>query len=92
MSYHPRRTTFADLAPAQQAGILCNDPQFQRFAAIRCGAPGDLFNATASAEYLRNICRIKSRRELADNEEAQLRFQKLRTDFDAWAGRIAQPR
>ena len=29
------RIPFADLPPAQQAGILCNDPEFQRFAALR---------------------------------------------------------
>ena len=32
------RTPFADLPAPQQAGILCHDPQFQRYAAMRCGA------------------------------------------------------
>ena len=80
-----------DMAPAQQAGILCNDPRFQRFAATRCGFPDTKFSAEAAAEYLRDICQIISRRDLNTNETAERRFQALRTDYDAWRGRIASP-
>jgi len=83
--------SFADLPAPQQAGILCNDPQFQRFAAIRSGAPAETVNASAAAEYLRHACRIASRRDLTTDAAAQQRFQILRTEFDAWAGRIANP-
>ncbi|APZ53714.1 hypothetical protein [Salipiger abyssi] len=83
---------FADLPAPQQAGILCNDPAFQRFAATRSGYPGGQFTASAAAEYLRQCCRVESRRALASDEVATTRFQRLRTEFDAWAGRIATPR
>lgn len=85
-------TPFTALPAAQQAGILCNDPQFQKFAATRQGWPGKSFNASASAEYLRQVCGIDSRRALNTNPQARARFQILRTEFDAWAGRIATPR
>lgn len=85
------RQRFNDLPPAQQAGMLCNDPRFQRFAATRCGVPGQVFNNTAAAEYLRNCCNIPSRRDLNTSEIAQTRFQSLRTEFDAWSGKIATP-
>lgn len=77
---------------AQRAGILCNDPRFQRFAAIRSGLPQGQFNASATAEYLRNCCQIESRRELDSNTEASTRFSTVLTEFDAWRGRIASQR
>lgn len=86
------RTNFADLPPAQQAGILCNDPRFQRFAATRCGLPGNQFSSTAAAEYLRECCRIDSRRKLNADRAAQKRFEALRTEFDVWTGRLPSPR
>lgn len=89
---HSASGPFSDLPPAQRAGILCNDPQFQRFAAIRSGFPGSQFSASGAAEYLRNCCRIASRRDLNDIPEAAARFEALRTDFDAWRGRIPSPR
>ncbi|ATG49757.1 hypothetical protein CEW89_08560 [Celeribacter ethanolicus] len=76
----------------QQAGILCNDPRFQKFAATRSGFPGGQFTAEASAEYLRHVCNIESRRELATSEIAQTKFAALRTEFDAWTGKIANQR
>jgi len=83
------RRRFDDLPPAQQAGILCNDDRFKRFAAIRCGYPGDRFTISAAARYLRDCCRIDSRAELNSNQTAQNRFQALRTEFDAWASQWA---
>ncbi|CUH68646.1 hypothetical protein TG4357_03716 [Thalassovita gelatinovora] len=88
----PIRQRFDDMQPAQQAGILCNDPRFQRFAATRCGAPGEQFNASAAAEYLRQCCGIDSRRQLGTDQAAQQKFQTLRTEFDAWTGKIASQR
>ncbi|MCZ4268994.1 hypothetical protein O4H48_13930 [Rhodobacteraceae bacterium G21628-S1] len=84
--------SIASKSPAQRAGILCNDPQFQKFAAIRSGLPGQQFNATATAEYLRTVCGIITRRDLDLRGTAFQKFEALRTDFDAWRGRIASPR
>nr|WP_323779596.1 hypothetical protein [Amylibacter sp.] len=86
------RQRFDDLPCAQQAGMLCNDDQFQRFAAIRCGMPGQQFCSSAAAQYLRDCCQINSRRQLNTDRQAQRQFQALRTDFDMWRGRIARPR
>lgn len=82
---------FDDMPLAQQAGILCNDARFQTFAARRSGAPTDQLCASAAAEYLRRFCWVKSRRDLNTNQTAQNQFQRLRTEFDAWAGKIARP-
>jgi len=87
-----KRRKFTDLPPAQQAGILCNDPQFQQFAATRSGFPGQQFSATAAAEYLRTCCKITSRRYLSIDKAALTNFHVLCTEFDAWTGKIATPR
>lgn len=79
----------------QQAGILCNDEAFRRFVAERMhGVMPDLdiVPVQAAAEYLRRFCHIESRRDLATNIDARAKFRILRTEFDAWSGRIASPR
>ncbi|MCZ4351566.1 hypothetical protein O4H61_03470 [Roseovarius aestuarii] len=86
MPDHTRRPMHS-LPPAQQAGILCNDPQFQRFAALRAGLPTTQCTANAAAQYLRDVCHVTSRAQL--NHTNTARFAALRTEFDAWAGRIA---
>ncbi|NVK57305.1 MAG: hypothetical protein HWE26_17010 [Alteromonadaceae bacterium] len=86
------RQPFESLPLAQQAGIMCNDDRFQKFAAIRSGFPGGQFCASAAAEYLRSCCKIDSRRALEADATAQANFARLRTDFDAWRGRIAAQR
>jgi hypothetical protein len=83
---------FDEMRPAQQSGILCNDPQFQTYAAVRSGFPGGQFSQTAAAEYLRNCCNIDSRRDLNTTPAAAAKFQALRTAFDAWRGRIPAQR
>lgn len=95
MNAHSRprfRQRLVDLPPAQQAGILCNDPQFQQYAAMRCGFPKQQFNASAAAQYLRECCQIDSRTVLNTCPVAYSKLAALRTDFDAWAGKIATPR
>ncbi len=83
---------FDNMPAPKQAGILCNDERFQNFAATRSGFPKQSFSTTAAAEYLRQCCGIDSRRELATDPTAQDKLQALRTEFDAWTGKIATPR
>lgn len=80
----------------QQAGILCNDMRFRIYVAqkLMCqpGCEDHPVSTEAAAEYLRRFCEIQSRRDLATNINARARFRILRTEFDAWSGRIASPR
>lgn len=85
------RQTFTTLPPAQQAGILCNDPKFQEYVGRHCLRLGWDVSPGAAAQYLRDICRVTSRRDLNASDGARQRFEALRTDFDAWAGRLARP-
>ena len=86
------RTPFDDLPLPNQAGILCNDPQFQNLAGMRAIKSGVQLCPTAAAEFIRTVCNVTSRRDLATNPAAAERFAALRTNFDAWRGRLASPR
>ncbi len=76
----------------QQSGILCNDLRFQQFLGAKIVKSGVTLNPTACAEYIRQHCNIKSRRDLITNPTAHAKFQALRTEFDVWIGRIGKPR
>lgn len=82
----------SDLPPAQQAGILCNDPRFQQFVGARLIKSGATMSASGCAEYIRRACGVASRRNLNDIEDAATAFAAIRTEFDAWTGRIPRPR
>ncbi|SDW77435.1 hypothetical protein [Roseicitreum antarcticum] len=86
------RPRLDDLAPAIQAGILCNDARFQRFAAHSCGVEEHDFTPSAAAQFLRMHCEITSRRDLNTDPAATRKLASLRTAFDAWAGRLPAPR
>lgn len=88
MNRERARCRFDDLPVPQQAGILSNDSAFGQFAAAKTIKPGATMNPSACAEYIRMICGVTSRRELATNTEAATRFAALHTDFLEWAGRI----
>jgi len=91
------RQRFDDLPPAQQAGMLSNDEQFQTFAG-KCLALRDRtrsearLNPSATAEFIRRECKVASRADINTNPAAQRRFAQLRTEFDAWRGKIADQR
>ncbi|MEJ6397009.1 hypothetical protein [Yoonia sp. 208BN28-4] len=81
-----------DMAPAQQAGILCNDEKFRLFIGTLCLSRAETFCPEATAEYVRHHCGITSRRDLNTDHAARAKFNALRTEFDAWRGAIAKPR
>lgn len=83
---------FNDLPNAQQAGMLCNDEQFRKFAGARTIKTGVQLSPSATAEFIRTFCLVDSRSDLNTNAKAAHKFQTLRTEFDAWAGRIQSQR
>jgi hypothetical protein len=84
--------SFDELPAAQQAGMLSNDARFQRFAGMRTLKSDIQVTASAAAEFIRVSCGVTSRRDLNTNALAANRFHQLRTDFDAWSGRIPEQR
>jgi len=85
------RRRLSDMPPAQQAGILCHDERFRDYVGRHCLGLKWTVSESAAAEWLRGACRIDSRRVLDRDDRARQRFECVRTDFDAWRGRIARP-
>lgn len=76
----------AQLSAPQMAGILSGDKRFAAFILERHGFKGQ------GANFIRGYCNIASRRELESDDVAQVKFDTLRTEFDAWRGALAAPR
>lgn len=86
----PEPKRWADMRPAQQAAIRCNEPEFRRFLCTRVSqAPGFGLpqNPTdlETAEFVRAICGVSSRAMLNTNEEAAERWNRLENEFWAWS-------
>lgn len=71
----PERKQWDDLSLAQQAGILCSDPQFQTWFSVP--------TAEAAATKLRIRCNIASRSELDTNRDAARRFREINSGYRA---------
>jgi hypothetical protein len=88
----PRRR-MSELSRAQQAGILCHDERFMAFLEEVYDVP---INAGAgryeeAAIFVRAFCEIAGRKELNTDDEAWERFEGIRTEFDAYTGKIGRP-
>lgn len=83
----PKRK-FEDLPPSQQAGIRCNDPQFQNWvvgqpwATNRAWGVDDTM-AEIAADLVREVCGVRSRARLDDSLDAEDAWQNLNAAFEA---------
>lgn len=79
----------ARLSVVQMAGMLARDAQFREWVAIVSGQEG--IREEHAADWIRFICEIESRRDLAKNTAASLRFENLiRKPFVAWKEQQAE--
>ncbi len=72
------RKAWGETPLVQQAGIRCNDVEFQQWVAA-----SDMQDAI---EAVRRICKVKSRTEFATDDDAAERWRNLDRDF------LARPR
>lgn len=73
------KKSWHDMAPAQQAGILCNEPSFQKFMLQEFGEyPG------GCAEAVRGECHVKSRSEIQPGTRAAEIWAVIVSDYRAW--------
>ncbi len=88
----PKRR-MADLSRAQQAGILCSEPQFTNFLARyhEMKVRPEQTIAEAAAEFVRSYCKVTSRAFLDSEPDRGEVWDQLRTEFDAWTGKIGWP-
>ena len=86
-----------DEAPAQrgrqrdhttEAAMLCADPAFKRFLMDRHGLESPASDER-TAQRLRGLLGVISRREINQSDAARERWLALRADFHKWKGRAA---
>lgn len=71
-------------ALAQSAVRLCREPAFQRFVVERRGHSSELPTEEGAAAYIREWCKVSSRRELDAADGARERFGALMAEYREW--------
>lgn len=69
-----------------RAAILCHERLFQQFVCIKLGikmSPDCTYSA-AAAEYVRDFCKVTSRKELEPGTEAGNRWDLLESAYICW--------
>ena len=80
----PGRAENRDATIVKRAGILSSDKRFWAWINVA--------DAEAAAAFIRRACAVESRRDLATNTGAAIRFQGLLDEFEASTGRRAEMR
>lgn len=71
-----------------EAAMLCSDPAFKRFLMERHGLDSPATDER-TAQRLRGLLGVTSRREINESDVARERWVVLRREFRAWKGRAA---
>lgn len=75
----------------QLAGSLARRADFRAWVA-HISVPPEAISTDQAAEFIRVVCQVESRRDLATNAEAAQRFhQHVRRPFTAWRDSQYQP-
>lgn len=77
-----------DMSRAQQAGVLCNDPAFQRWLEIDPAEDG----AKYAAETVRAVCGVRSRADLDALQNAGYKWDDLVSRYRIATGQQAEMR
>lgn len=78
------RKPFDELPIAQQAGIICNEPPFWLFLSERFNLRDDKRDAESAAIYVRNLCGVTSRSEIANNKDSRAAWSGLLLAYRLW--------
>lgn len=82
------RKAWADLPPAQQCAIRCEDHAFRLFISKYCEDPA-IQSSQQVAAVIRHLCGIGSRADLNTNHRARVVWHNLDRRFEETIGRIA---
>lgn len=76
----PRK--LAEIPLSQQAGILCNDLDFQLWLSSTVGHP--IRQGWSAADEVRERCIVESRAEFDTDKRAAERWKALRAEYESW--------
>lgn len=78
----PSKKSWNEMSGAQQAGILCGDPEFWKFLREKRNYICD--NADDVAHAVRSLCGVSSRTEILPGTHAERHWRGLVSDYRAW--------
>ena len=73
----------------KRAAILSNDPLFQKYLAQKIDEPHASIDTANAAQYICNMCKVESRKEIQPGTEAATRFDLLESAFICWRDKDA---
>lgn len=73
---HRNGRHWSDLTPAQQTGVIRNEPAFWQFS--------DTAGAESAAEFIRSYCSVKSCADIAPGTESAFRWAQLQVRYGAF--------
>ena len=77
------RKSFAELSPAQQAGIACNEPRFWAFLREKM-CRGEVIDTTSASIAVRALCGVSSRTQIKPGNAAADLWGDLYGSYQAW--------
>ncbi len=77
-----RARTWAEITPAQQAGIRCNEPAFVQFLASRYRQCVD--STESASQLVRELCEVKSRSEIRAGTKSAETWQRIEQTYQTW--------
>jgi hypothetical protein len=87
MTTDDKHRTWAELGAVTQAALRCKDPVFRVFLRESGFIIRKIEDEETAADVVRSICEIESRRELADDLNAQAIWHDLDNLYQAWLAR-----
>jgi hypothetical protein len=85
LEQQPGVRRFYEMTPAEQAGILCKDPEFTEF--LQTTAPYkdvEPFFAYTTEDQVRHICGVQSRADIKEGTEAHRQWRVILERFRRW--------
>jgi len=70
------KRNFSELSPSQRAGLMCKTPAFWTFT--------HTVDEESSATRLRQACKVDSRSQLDNWDNARRAFESIERDYQAW--------
>jgi hypothetical protein len=87
---HEAGTGWRNLGSLTQSAILlCKDETFQKYLAEKhdIGHPDDPPSEEMAAQFVKDWCKVASRKDLDDNRDAAQRFRVLMGRYRLWQGK-----
>lgn len=78
----PSKRRWADLSPAQQAGIRCEEPAFAKFLTDETDYKPN--GPKEAAESVRELCGVSSRKLIAESPVATAKWVELDARYQLW--------